>query len=406
MILKRNQAIILGWSTAVVLIAVNIAYVSSFTGFIHPAAEVLETDHYRYLEMARGPEIRARSSRLAQEPPFCWRLLIPFLAYLTAQVGLGLDPAFFLITNVFLVGFLFVFYLYLRQSGAGTGYSLLGITLVALTPGAVRWYEYQYWMTDPAGLFLVTLGFALIHSGKTTCLLAVGVIAVAARETYLAVLVYYFFYLWKRHGFTAAVKRGWLVFLLPVVLLVLIRQFVITSGSYDIAEIAGKVIKFRLENFWESQFYLLTVGSFGVILPLLFLFPARLPAAFRDHYDKLIFVLVIYSSLTVGYNTDRLLAYTLPVLLIPALGNLKKFIDYSKLPAAGVIMLVIALQIFFYLSTRFYGYPAISIFQPASLPVAAVMLLFWILSWGIMRRRLTLKNKIQTREDMQGRINS
>lgn len=386
MIAKRNQAIILGCLAAVVLIAVNIAYVSYFTGIIHPASEVLETDHYRYLEMARGPEIHARS-RLAHEPPFCWRLLIPFLAYLAAQAGLNLDPAFFLITNIFLIGYLAVFYAYLKQVGFSTGYALAGIILVALTPGAVRWYEYQYWMTDPAGLFFIILAFYLIERGNYSGLLAVSAVAVTARETYLAVPVYYFFYLWKRQGLKTAAGRVGPVILIPALLLLLIRYYIVPADDYDAFGIALGVIGFRWEYLWPDQLYLLTLGAFGVIFPLLLLFPGKIIGWARADFDKLIFVLIIYLSLTAGYNTDRLLVYALPVLLVPALGNLGRLARALGGQRAVLTALAVAFQLFFYLATRFSGLPAVSIFQPASGPVTAAMLLGWLAARAAVLRR-------------------
>ncbi len=386
MIAGRNQAVALGLLASVVLIGVNIAYVASFTGFIHPPSVVLETDHYRYLEMARGPEIYAQS-RLAHEPPFCWRLLVPFLAYLFSQTGLNLDPSYFLITNGFLIGYLLFFYAYLKRTGLKAGYALLGISLVALTPGAVRWYEYQYWMTDPAGLFFVVLAFYLIERGNYPGLLAVSAVAITARETFLAVPVYYFFYLWKRRGLKAAAGRSWPVILLPVLLLFLIRYYIITADGYDAPGIARGVIAFRWENLWPDQLYLLTLGSFGVVFPLLLLFPGRIIGWARANFDKLIFTLIIYLSLAAGYNTDRLLAYALPVLLIPALGNLERLARVLGGHRAGLAALAVAVQLFFYLSTRFYGLPAVSIFQPASVPVIAAMFLVWLAARAAVLRR-------------------
>lgn len=133
----RQKNITYGLITAALLICFNIFYVSFSTGFIHRAAVVLETDHYRYIEMARGPENYAVSGG-AHEAPFCWRLFTPYLAFLLTRTGIDLNPAFYLITNIFLFGLLFILYLYLRASGFDLKYSLLGMVLVGLTPGAVR----------------------------------------------------------------------------------------------------------------------------------------------------------------------------------------------------------------------------------------------------------------------------
>jgi len=386
---------IAGLLAALLLIGFNIVYVSASTGFIHSAAAVLETDHYRYLEMARRSNDLTRS-KLAHEPPFCWRFLIPLIVFGLTKTGLSLNPAYYLTTNIFLVGYLFLFYLYLRRSGFELKYALTGLILIALTPGAVRWYEYQYWMTDPAGLFFVILGFYLIRSENTFGLLAVSIIAVAIRETYLAVLVYYFFFLWKRSGLTAALKKSAPVILIPAAVLILIRFLIAPSGDYNLIETASRVISFRVENLWPQQLYLLTLGSFGVIFPLLFLFPDTILRSCKNHYDSLIYVIIIYLSLGAGYNTDRLLVYTLPVLLVGALTNLKKYLAYLKPPPAGAMILIIALQAFFYASTKFYGYPAVSIFQPPNLPVSICMFAFWALGCAAFygRKRTPASEKI------------
>ena len=68
----RRKIITWGVVAATLLIGFNIVYVSWSTGFVHQAAVVLETDHYRYIEMARGPEHYSASWQ-AHEAPFCWR---------------------------------------------------------------------------------------------------------------------------------------------------------------------------------------------------------------------------------------------------------------------------------------------------------------------------------------------
>ena len=51
----------LGALLALLLLAVNVASVSSRLGFLHKPKQVKEYDHWRYVEMARGPEGARRS---------------------------------------------------------------------------------------------------------------------------------------------------------------------------------------------------------------------------------------------------------------------------------------------------------------------------------------------------------
>jgi len=364
---------------AALLICFNIIYVSFSTGFVHQAAVVLETDHYHYIEMARGPEHYAGSWR-AHEAPFCWRLFTPYFAFLLTRTGLHLNPAYYLITNIFLFGFLFIIYLFLRTSGFDLKYSLLGMTLVGLTPGAVRWYEYQYWMSDPAGLFFIFLAFYLIRTRRDNYLLPLSVIAVINRGSYLIVFIYYFLFLLKNYGWRKAMRKTSAIAVVPIITILIIHYYIILSRPHNMGMILNETITFRYTNLWSNQLYLLTVGSLGIIFPLLLVFPKKIIKYCKREYDSSIFVLLIYGQLAIANNTDRLLAYALPVLLPAALWNLKKFSLRSRIPPAVLMISIFMLQILFYTSTKFYRQFAISVFQPTNLTVVVSFGLFWILS--------------------------
>ena len=135
--------------------------------------------------MARDPR---SAEPLARTAPFCWRVLTPWLAFLLTKTGLGLNAAFYLLTNCFLFAFLLTLFLWLRDQGFDLRGSLLGQALVGLQQGAVRWYEYQYWMTDPLCLFLVVVALRLMRRRWDGALAIVSVAGVLARESYLLVL--------------------------------------------------------------------------------------------------------------------------------------------------------------------------------------------------------------------------
>ena len=114
----------LGALLAVLLLAVNVASVASQLGFLHKAKQVKEYDHWRYIEMARGPEGRPA---LQREPPYCFRVAIPALVRGLKHLGLSENAAFFLVTNAVLFGFLLLLWLHLRD---------LGFSLALRTPGS------------------------------------------------------------------------------------------------------------------------------------------------------------------------------------------------------------------------------------------------------------------------------
>ncbi len=134
---------------AAALLAVNAGLVSARFGFVHRPKAVAETDHWRYLDMART---FAHGQRWKPEAPFCWRVLTPGLAAAQMRAGVDENVAFWLITNASLLGLLLAAYAWLRTCGADAAPALLMTAVVGLTPGAVLWFEYQYWMTDPPAL--------------------------------------------------------------------------------------------------------------------------------------------------------------------------------------------------------------------------------------------------------------
>ena len=71
----------------------------------------------------------------------------------------------------------------------------------------------------------------------------------------------------------------------------------------------------------------MTLGAFGVLVPLVLLFPARLPGLVRRHFDRALYVLSVYATLVISNNNERPLAYALPALVPAALWCLRAFIE-------------------------------------------------------------------------------
>jgi hypothetical protein len=364
---------VLGALAALFALSLNAAYVSAHLGFVHRARQVRETDHHHYIEQAEG---EAGRKELAQAPPYCWRVLTPAVAGALARTGLGLNAAFYLITNVSLFGFLLVLFLYVRELGFDRGLALTGLGLVALMQGAVRWFEYQYWMSDPPCLFLVALSFLLVRRGKHLALGAVGVVAAFVRETYVIVFPHYFLHLLKRRPWRQALALTLAVSVLPLAILVALRQVIVPNQPDDLLASLHENVAFRMRHFFDNQWYVLTVGTWGMLFPLFFLYPRRIPELARRHFDQLAPALVVYASLLVSNNTERPLAYAVPALLPAALYNLRAFLAETALPPGGVMAAALALQAFFWAQTRTFEM-GMSIYQPANFAVAASLLGFW-----------------------------
>ncbi len=360
---------------AVLLLLLNVLAVSSGLGFLHKPKQVKEYDHWRYVEMARGPEGRPA---LQQEPPYCFRLAVPALVRVLARVGLSINAGFFLVTNAVLFGFLLLLWLHLRDLGFSPPLRVTGLLVVGLTQGAVRWFEYQYWMTDPAALFLVMLAFFLAERGKTGTLAAASVVASFVRETYVLVYPYLFLRdLRKGKALLPAVGRTAAVAALPIAALVAIRRLVAPNQPDDFVSGIVDSLTFRWNHVLDNQLYVVTVGAFGVLVPLVLLFPERLPALARRHFDRALYVLSVYATLAISNNNERPLAYALPALVPAALWCLRAFLGETRLPAGPVLVAVVALQAFFWWGQR-WAEMGMSIYQPVNWATVGGMAAFWL----------------------------
>jgi hypothetical protein len=368
---RRDLA--LGATAAALALVLNAGYVSAHLGFVHRARQVRESDHHHYIEMAEGASGRAA---LAQAPPYCWRVLTPALAGLLARTGLGLDGAFYLITNLSLFGFLLVLFLYLRDLGFDRAFALTGLSLAAFTQGAVRWFEYQYWMSDPPCLLLVALGFWLVRRERIAALAVVSLVAAFVRETYVIVYAHALLHWWKRRGPAPALARTALVSMVPLAVLALLRVAITPNQPDELLASLHENAAFRMRHLWDNQWYVLTFGTWGVMLPLLVLYPGRIATLLRRHFDQLAPALLVYASLLVSNNTERPLAYALPALLPAALHNLRAFLAETSLPPAAVLPGAVALQVLVWSQTRLFEM-GVSIYQPPNPAVAAVLAAAW-----------------------------
>ena len=365
----------LGALLAVLVLAINVASVSSRLGFLHKPKQVKEYDHWRYIEMARGPQGRAA---LQQEPPYCYRLAVPSLVRGLTRLGLPENAAFFLVTNAVLFGFLLVLWLHLRDLGFSLALRVAGVLVVGFTQGAVRWFEYQYWMTDPAALFLVMLAFHLIERGRWGAVLATSVLAAFVRETY--VLVYPYVFLRElRNGrpLPAAAGRTAALAAVPFAILVAIRRLVAPNQPDDFVSGVVDSMTFRIDHLLDNQAYVVTIGAFGVLVPLLLLLPDRLPGLARRHFDRALFVASVYATLVISNNNERPLAYALPALVPAALWCARAFLEETRLPAGPVLATVVGLQVLFWAGQR-WAEIGMSIYQPVNWTTVGAMAAFWL----------------------------
>ncbi len=363
MLQRRSADVGLGALLVLLLLAANAASVSARLGFLHKPKQVKETDHWRYIHMSRGDQ---GDPALQREPPYCYRIAVPAAARALVRLGLSENAAFYLLTSGFVFGFLMLLWVHLRDLGFSLPLRVTGLLLAGFTQGAVRWPLYQYWMTDPAGVFLVMLAFHLVEHGRRGAVLATSLAAAFVRETY--VLVYPYLLLRDlRSGRTplAAAARTAAVAALPLAVMVALRILIRPNAPDDFGQSLVENIGFRWRLLFENQIYLLSIGSFGVLFPMALLFPRRVAGLLRRHFDRAFFVLSVYLSLSISNNTERPLAYALPVVVPGALVGLRWFLEDTRLPVLPVLAVAVALQVVFWWGQRF-AEAGMSIYQPVN----------------------------------------
>jgi hypothetical protein len=382
--LSRAADTRLGALLALLLLAVNVASVAAALGFLHKAKQVKEYDHWRYIEMSRGAE---GNPRLQREPPYCFRLAVPALARGLMRLGLSENAAFYAVTNAALFSFLLLLWLHLRDLGFSLPLRVTGLLVTGFTQGAVRWFEYQYWMSDPVALCLVMLAFFLIERGHRRALGGVSVAAAFVRETYVLVYPYVFLReLRLGQGLGRALARSAAVAALPFAVLVAIRRLVVPTRPDAFWPGIVDSMGFRAAHVLDNQAYVVTIGAFGVLVPLVLLYPRELARLVRRHFDRALYVASVYATLVISNNNERPLAYALPALVPAALYLLRAFLADTGLGAAWVCGAVVALQVLFWSGQRFAEIGS-SIYQPVNWTTVAAMAAAWLAAQVVLSRQ-------------------
>jgi len=365
------------------VLAVNVAWVSARVGLVHKPKKVLEVDHYHYLAMARAPD---GPREPAGRSPYCWRVLVPGAARLLRAAGMNVHLAFYLLTNAALLGFLLALFAYLGLLGFELRFRLLGLLLTGLLQGAVRWFEYQYWMTDPACLFLVVLGLFFARQERDGPLAVVSLVAAFVRETYVIVYPYFFLRLWRRHSLGVAVRRTLSVAAAPLAATVVLRLLIVPTSGPTLADAVADNLGFRWRHLGDNQLYVLSLGTWGMLLPLLLLYAGRLARHIPQRLEELAVPTAVYvTTILISNNNERPLAYALPVLLPAALRALQWLLADLRWPFMPVALVVLGMQVYVWVVTRFTGL-GISIYQPTHTGVVALAAVFW--AGALAARRL------------------
>ncbi len=393
-----------GLLASLVLVASSAAWVAATLGPLHKPKQVHESDHHHYVEMARGfarpPGAPGPRPELALRAPYCWRVFVPGLVALLMRVGVNLHVAFYALTNAALLAFLYVLFVSLEDLGFDLRLRLVGLGLVGLMQGAVRWFEVQYWMTDPAGLLCVALGVLLARrlgdtppgasrQGLLLRLAALLLLAACVRETWVLVVPFAFFTLLRHHGVAHALVTSAALAAPACAATWLLRRFIVPAVHPGLLDSIVDNVGFRLNHAGDNQLYVLTLGTWGVLLPLALLAPGGWLARARAGLPELSLTAFVYvTTVLISNNNDRPLAYALPALLPAALAGLRRLVDAAPARAWAPIVAVLALQALFFALTRFTGL-GISVYQPVSWPVVVSLVGAGLLALRLLRPHAT-----------------
>jgi len=370
---------------AALLVAANAGYVASKLGFVHRVRVVMETDHKHYIHMATNPDE-------PEDPPYAFRVATPRIARGLMAWGLSVNQAFYAITQLSLVTFLACTFLFLRARGFTLEISALCVVLMGLTQGAVRWFEYQYWMSDPLCLALVAAAILAIELDEPwRVAIGLGFVAGFVRESFVLVLPFAFFNTLKRHDLKQALLRTTAIavafFAVSFTLHALITPIAPDDWWSGVVDSVG----FRYRRLFESQWYVLTIGTWGVFVPLAIADFRAFTRRVRENLDLTFLTLATYATLVISNNTERPLAYAWPAIAAAGAAGFRALLARIPAPLGNPFQRLAAVcvgaQLVHFGLTRWNDLAGSSLYQPVNYAVAGMMLALW-LAWTLLFARL------------------
>ena len=381
----RGRDIRIGLTLAVLIVATNAGYVASQLGFVHRPRQVMETDHRHYIHMAMNPEE-------PEDPPYAFRVAAPRIARGLMALGLSVNEAYYLLAQASLVTFLACVFLFLRARGFTGEIAALVLALMGLTQGAVRWFEYQYWMSDPLCMALVAAAVLAVQLDTPWRLaILLGFAAGFVRESFVLVLPFAFFHTLKRHDLKRTVIRTTAIAAAFFAVSLTLRAIITPIAPDDWWSGVVDSMSFRARHFWDEQWYVLTIGTWGVFVPLALADFKGLARRLRENLDLTILVAATYGTLVISNNTERPLAYAWPAVAAAGAAGLRALIATNPTPFRDpfqrIAAICIGAQMVHFGLTRWHDLSGSSLYQPANFIVAGIMSAL-LLVWALVFARL------------------
>ena len=380
-----NRDVRIALALATLLVFANAGYVASKLGFIHRVRAVMETDHKHYIHMAMNPEE-------PEDPPYAFRVAIPKIARGLMAWGLSVNEAFYAITQISLVAFLACTFLFLRARGFTLEVSALVVTLMGLTQGAVRWFEYQYWMSDPLCLALVAAAILAIQLDTPwRAAIALAIAAGFVRESFVLVLPFAFFHTLRRHDLNQAILRTTAIAAAFFAVSLTLHALITPAAPDDWWSGVVDTVGFRYRRLFQSQWYVLTIGTWGVFVPLALADFRAFARRVGQNLDLTFLTLATYGTLIISNNTERPLAYAWPAIAAAGAAGIRALL--AKIPAPlgnpfpRLTAVCVGAQLVHFGLTRWNDLAGSSLYQPANYAVTGMMLALG-LAWTLVFARL------------------
>ena len=380
-----NRDVRMALALATLLVFANAGYVASKLGFIHRVRAVMETDHKHYIHMAMNPEE-------PEDPPYAFRVATPKIARGLMAWGLSVNEAFYAITQISLVAFLACTFLFLRARGFTLEVSALVVTLMGLTQGAVRWFEYQYWMSDPLCLALVAAAILAIQLDTPwRAAIALAIAAGFVRESFVLVLPFAFFHTLRRHDLHQAILRTTAIAAAFFAVSLTLHALITPTAPDDWWSGVVDSVGFRYRRLFQSQWYVLTIGTWGVFVPLALADFRAFARRVGENLDLTFLTLATYGTLIISNNTERPLAYAWPAIAAAGAAGIRALL--AKIPAPlgnpfpRLTAVCVGAQLVHFGLTRWNDLAGSSLYQPANYAVTGMMLALG-LAWTLVFARL------------------
>ena len=370
---------------AALIVAANAGYVASKLGFVHRPKVVMESDHRHYIHMATSPDE-------PEDPPYAFRVAAPRLARGLMAWGLSVNEAFYALTQISLVAFLACVFLFLRARGFTPEVSALVLALMGLTQGAVRWFEYQYWMSDPLCMALVAAAVLAIQlDGPWRAAILIGFAAGFVRESFVLVLPFAFFHTLKRHDLKEAILRTGAIAIAFFAVSLTLHALITPIAPDDWWSGIVDSMSFRARHFLDKQWYVLTLGTWGVFVPLALCDVRGVFRRVGENLDLTFLALATYGTLIISNNPERPLAYAWPAVAAAGAAGLRALsatiVTPYRDPFQRIAALCLGAQLVHFGVTRWNDLAGSSLYQPANYIVTGLMFAMWLV-WALVFARL------------------